>query len=175
MRVCDGTHDSTDGQAVEVVIDEDEYAKSEGGEHGADSRFDVFLCPAAEGGGTARLVEQGDDDAEEDQEQEDTCRAGDRGDHRVVDQVVHGGGGAELGSEQRTDEGTDQQGRIDFFRDKGEADGDDRREQSPQGAGSGGDGRQDCADDGKEHHEADGSDLDPVQLEFFLRSGFLGG
>ena len=56
VLVGDGTHHGTHGEAVEVVIDEDEHTQQNGSQLRAHTALDVLGGPAAEGGGAARLV-----------------------------------------------------------------------------------------------------------------------
>ena len=68
LSVGDRTHNGAYGQTVEIVVDENQHAQTDGGKLCADSCFDVLGCPAAESGGTAGLVHHGNKSAEQDQE-----------------------------------------------------------------------------------------------------------
>ena len=132
VPVGDGQHDRADGQAVEVVIDENEHAEQEGGEHGAGAGLDVGLGPAAEGGGAAGAVDERDHGAEDDEEEHDAGAVGDGGHHTVVDDGVKAGDRVKVGVKQRTEQDADEQRRVNFLRDECEDDGDDRRHECPE-------------------------------------------
>ena len=65
------THNCTDGQAVEVVVDEDEHAEERGRQQRAAAALDDVGCPFAVGAGRARLGHEGYQDAQHDQEDQD--------------------------------------------------------------------------------------------------------
>ena len=132
VPVGDGQHDRADGQAVEVVVDEDEHAEQEGGEHGADAGLDVGLGPAAEGGGAAGAVDKRDHGAEDDKEEHDTGVVGNGGHHAVVDDGVKAGDRVEVGVKQCAEQDAHEQRRVNFLRDEREDDGDDRRHERPE-------------------------------------------
>ena len=48
ILVCHGTHDTSDCQAVKVVVDKDQYAEQKCDQSRASPGFDLFPCPAAE-------------------------------------------------------------------------------------------------------------------------------
>ena len=132
VPVGDRQHDRADGQAVEVVVNEDQDAEQEGGEHRADAALDVGLGPAAEGGAAAGAVDERDHGAEDDEEEHDAGAVGDGGHHTVVDDGVKAGDGVEVGVKQRTEQDADEQRRVNFLRDECEDDGDDRRHECPE-------------------------------------------
>ena len=84
MTVGNGTHNRTNRKAVEIVIDKDENTESKGSEHCACSCLDVLLCPSAESGGTACLVDKGNDNTENNEEDEDTRSAGNGADDKDI-------------------------------------------------------------------------------------------
>ena len=142
VGVSDGTHDGADGQAVEVVVYEDQHAQSDSGQLSAHTGLDVGGRPSAEGGGAAGVVHQGDQGAQDDQEDQDTHVGGVRQhrDHTVgcvidflEEDVVESTLEGEPGIEQGADDDTDEQGAVDFLGDQSQDDGDDRGEQSPEG------------------------------------------
>ena len=65
--VRDGTHDGADGEAVEVVVDEDDDAEQHGDERGAALPLDRACCPLAVGIHRTRARDGGDEDAEDDE------------------------------------------------------------------------------------------------------------
>ena len=132
VPVGDGQHDRADGQAVEVVIDENEDAKQEGSEQGTGAGLDVGLGPAAEGGGAAGAVDKRDHGAEDDKEEHDTGVVGNGGHHAVVDDGVKAGDRVEVGVKQCAEQDADEQRRVNFLRDEREDDGDDRRHEGPE-------------------------------------------
>ena len=114
VAVGDGAHHAADGQAVEVVIHKDEDAQQEGGKHSAAAGLDVRLGPSAEGCGAAGLIEQGDEDAKQHEEHEDTGIITDGGHNAVIEQRVerlH----MEAGIEQGTGNGADKEGAVNFL------------------------------------------------------------
>ena len=159
VAVGDGLHDRTDGQAVEVVVDEDKHAQHEGGEHSAGAGLDVLCGPASEGLGAAGLIDQSDDDAQLDKEDEHACRTADGVDEAVAGDGVYRLQRVELGSQQRAYDDTHDQRGINFLGDQGQSDSDDRRYQRPEGAGLG-------ACHGCEDEHADDSDDRHAQDDF---------
>src|SRR5699024_6183400 len=71
-----GAHDAAHGQAVEVVVHEDEHTERDGGQLRADAGLDVLCRPAPEGRGAARAVHERDHRAEDDEEDEDADEEG---------------------------------------------------------------------------------------------------
>ena len=131
MAIRYRAHDAADGEAVEVVIHEDEHAQQEGSEHGAAAGLDVGLGPSAEGRGAAGLIEQGNKDAQQHQEHKDTGVITDGGHYAVIEQRVerlH----MEAGIEQGTGNGADEQGAVHFLGDEGQTDSDDGGNECPE-------------------------------------------
>ena len=81
VAVGDRAHDRADGQAVEIVVDEDQDAEDEGRQHGAHAGLDVLFRPAPDGRGAAGVIDERHDDAQQYKENEDAGVAGDGGDH----------------------------------------------------------------------------------------------
>ena len=132
VPVGDGQHDRADGQAVEVVINEDQHAEQEGGEHRADAGLDVRLGPAAEGGAAARAVDKRDHGAEDDEEEHDAGVVGDGRHQTVVDDGIKAGERVEVGEKQRAEQDAHKQRGVDLLGDEREDDGDDRRHKRPE-------------------------------------------
>ena len=88
MIVRDGTHDCTDCQAVEIVIDKDQDAEHEGSHHSACAGRDMCFGPAAESGAGAGGGDQGYDNAEQDQEKKDAGIVGDCLNQTVIDDMI---------------------------------------------------------------------------------------
>ena len=131
VAVSNGAHHAADGEAVEVVVHKDEDAQQEGSKHGAAAGLDVCLCPCAEGCGAACLIEQGDEDAQQHEEHEDTGIITDGGHYAVIEQRVerlH----MEAGIEQGAGHGTDKQGTVHFLGDEGQTDSDDGGDECPE-------------------------------------------
>ena len=133
LAVGHGGHDGADGEAVEVVVDEDEHAEGEGGEQRAGLGMDVARGPAAERGGAAGGVDERDHHAEDHKEEEDAGVVGDGGGQTVVDDGVERADGAEVGGEQGADDDADEEGGVGLLRQQGKADGDDRGNEGPEG------------------------------------------
>ena len=148
MLVSHGTHDGADGQAVEVVVDEDDTAQDGSGNHSADAGLDVGLSPAAVSSGAAGLVDQADHHAQDNQEDQDTDvpGVGQLDDHDVEGVGDHTPD-VEVGVQQSTGQDADEQGGVDLLGDQGQADGDDGGQQGPDG-GVGADGLTDGSDGG---------------------------
>ena len=141
MAVGDGAHDAAYGEAVEVIVDEDQNAQHEGGQGGPHAGPDAALGPAAEGGGPAGGVDQGHDNAQQHQKQEDARVAGDGVHKALVDHGVQGGDGGEVALEQRAHQHADEQGGVGLLGDEGQDDGHHRRHQGHEGAVHVGEGR----------------------------------
>ena len=134
MAVGDRTHDRTDGQAVEVVVDKDQDTQNHRGELCADAGLDVGGRPLTEGRRAADQIHQGDHDAQNDQEYEDADipAVSQLVDHAAVLVEQHG---VEhelqiaVGVQQCARDNADKQGGVDLLGDECQCDGDDRREQ----------------------------------------------
>ena len=133
VSVGDGTHDTAHGEAVEVVVNEDQHTQDKGGQHGPYPSLDVLLRPAAEGGGTAGGVHQSYDDAQEDQEEEDAGIALNGGDQAVVDDGIQDSHWGEVALEQGAYQDADEQGRVGLLGDEGQDNGHDGGHQAPEG------------------------------------------
>ena len=132
MAVGDGPHDGAHGEAVEIVVDEDQDAQQEGGEGSAHLGLDVLGGPAAEGGGAAGGVYQRHNDAQKDKEQEDTGVVFDGGHQTVVDNHVQRADGGKALREQSAYRDADEQRAVRLLGDKGQSDGDDGGHQCPE-------------------------------------------
>ena len=132
VAVGDGAHDGAHGQAVEVVVNEDQDAQGEGGQSGAHPGLDVLLCPAAESGGAAGGVDQSNDDAQDNQEQEDTGVIRNGGDKAVVEGGIQSGNGGEVCAEQSAYQHADEQGGVSLLGDEGQNDGQNGGHQRPE-------------------------------------------
>ena len=128
------THDGADGQAVEIVVDEDQNAQQERRNAGAGLGLEVCRRPAAKGLGAARLIDQRDDDAQDHQEDENARAIGDGGNQAIVHDGVHRAGEVVVAVHQATQDDADEQGGVDLLRDERQGDGDDRRDQGPERA-----------------------------------------
>ena len=102
MLVRNGPHDAAHGEAVEVVVDENQHAQEHGGQLGPDAAFNMVLGPAAEGGGAARLVHQAHHGAQDNQEDQDAhvVGIGDGGHDAVVEHMEDSGLKGEAGVQQ---------------------------------------------------------------------------
>ena len=136
MGVGEGTHNGTDGEAVEIVIDEDENAENEGGKHCAAAALDVGGCPAAEGCGAACCVYESDHSAQKDQEEENTCVPGvcKSGQEAVIENGVQGADGGEAGVEQSAYNDSDKEGGISLLGDESKNDCYDGGDECPESA-----------------------------------------
>ena len=135
MPVGDGAHHTAHGEAVEVIVDEDQAAQHDGGQLSAHPALDVLLGPAAESGGAARLVHQAHHGAQDDQEDQDAHVVAVRqdGDDAVAEHVDEGALKGKVGVEQAAHQDADEQGGVDLLGDQGQGDGDDRGQQGEGG------------------------------------------
>ena len=131
VAVGDGAHNGAHGQAVKIVVDENEDAEDERCKLRARVGLDVRLCPAAKGSRAARGVHKRDNDAEQDKEEENTCVVGNCSNEAVVDNRVKRGDGGKVRCKQRADNDANKQRAVGFLADKGKDDGDDGRQQRP--------------------------------------------
>ena len=139
MAIRNGQHNGAHGQAVEVVVHEDEHAQQHSGELAAHPCLDVVLGPVTEGSGAAGLVHQGHHDAQDNQEHQDARvpGVGNLIDHAAVFIEEHGHDGqlgVEVGVQQAAHQDAYEQRAVDLLGDQGQDDGDDRGQQR-QGAG----------------------------------------
>ena len=135
MAVRHGAHDAADGEAVEIVIHKDEHAEKERSEHRADAGVHVLFRPAPERRRAARAVHERNKDAEQDEEQKNTDVPGIRhtGDEAVVDDNIQRFDRREPGHERRAHNDAEEERGIDLLGDQRQSDGDDRRQQRPDG------------------------------------------
>ena len=77
-------HDRADGQAVEIVVNEDQNAEDEGREYRAYAGLDVGLCPAAERRRATGHIDQCYDYAKQDEEEKDARVVRNGGDEAVI-------------------------------------------------------------------------------------------
>ena len=137
VLVRDRTHDRADGQAVEIVVDEDEHAEGNGSELRADLGLDVLDRPSAERRRAARAVHHHDHRAEHHEEDQnaDVAGAGERrADHAVGKDVLECADEVKVGIQQTADEDADEQRRVDLLGQQRQRDGNDGRHERPEGA-----------------------------------------
>ena len=131
MLVRYGAHDASDGEAVEIVVDEDKAAKTDRGELGTLSGSDLFGGPVAECGAAARAVHELDHDAQNDQENKNAhvVGIGEHSDDAIVKDMVEGPLKAVTGVKKSAGDNADEQRAVHFFGDQCQGDRDDRRYQ----------------------------------------------
>ena len=136
VALGDGTHDGAHGQAVEIVVDEDQHAQQHGQQLRAGAGLDALGGPAAEGGGAAGLVHQVHHDAQHHQEDQDGDVDGVDHAHALAgaDKIHHHLPGLEISQQQSAGQAAQEQGRIHFLADQGQGNGHDRGEQGPTGS-----------------------------------------
>ena len=134
------THHAADGEAVEIVIDENQHAQYDRRDLRANAGLDVGLSPTSESGGTASLVHQADQSAQDDQEQQDTDIVGvrQRSHDPAREDVVHCRFQIEIGIQEAACNDTDEQGTVDFLGQQSQHDGNDGRKQGPPSVIEGG-------------------------------------
>ena len=135
MALRHGTHHGAHGQAVEIVVDEDQHAQQHGQQLRTGAGLHGLLGPAAEGSGTAGLVHQVHHDTQDDQEDQDGDVDGvDHADALTGADEIHDHlPGLEVGQQQGGCHAAQEQGRIHFLADEGQCDCDNRGEQGPAG------------------------------------------
>ena len=130
--VRDRSHDRSDSEAVEVVVDEDDDAEEHGDEGCAALPFDRPRCPLTVGVHRTRARNGGDEDAEDDEKDKDVDVAA----HLVRHDLKHRERCLQkipARKEHRTREDADDEGHIDFLCPEGEDNGDNRRQNRPCG------------------------------------------
>ena len=155
VALGDGTHNGTHGQAVEIVVDEDEHAQEHGHQLCAGTGLHGLGCPAAESSGTAGLVHQVHHDAQDDQEDQDGDVDG--VDHANTltgaDEVHNGLPGAEVSQQQSAHQAAQEQRGIHFLADQGQGDSDHGGEQGPTGGHEAGTVVGHFCDDQSDNHD----------------------
>ena len=135
VALGDGTHNGTHGQAVEIVVDEDQHAQQHGHQLRAAAGLHGLGGPAAEGGGAAGLVHQIHHDAQHHQEDQDGDVDGVDHAHALTgaDKIHDHLPGVKVRQQQGAGQAAQEQGRIHFLADQGQGNGHDRGEQGPTG------------------------------------------
>ena len=138
MALGDGTHHGANGQAVEVVVDEDQHAQQHGHQLCARTGMYGLGGPAAERLGAAGLVHQVHHDAQHHQEHDDgdVARIGHGGDDAVIafHQLHQRLPGLEVADQQSAYQAAQEQRGIHFLADQGQHDGHNGGQQGPEGA-----------------------------------------
>ena len=155
VALGDGTHDGAHGQAVEIVVDEDQHAQQHGHQLRAAAGLHGLGGPAAEGGGTAGLVHQVHHDAQHHQEDQDGDVDGVDHAHALTgaDKIHHHLPGLEIRQQQGAGQAAQEQGRIHFLADQGQGNGHDRGEQGPTGGNEAAAVIGDLRDDQSDHND----------------------
>ena len=128
-----GAHHGANREAVEIVVDKDQHAKHEGGEHRAYARFNVGLRPATERRRAAAAIQERHDGTQLHKEDENARGVGRSGDQTVADQCIHASRKGEVGVKQGTRKDTHEQGAVHLFGDERKTNRNDRRNQCPEG------------------------------------------
>ena len=130
-----GPHDGAHGEAVEVVVHEDQHAQGDDGELGSGPGLDVGGGPAPEGGGASGLVHEHHQDAQYHQEDQDAhvVAVGQGPYEPVVKDVGQGAFEVEVGIEKPAHQDAHEQGGVHLLGHEGEAYGDDGGQQRPEG------------------------------------------
>ena len=128
VGVGDGTHDVTNGQVVEVVVNAQHDAQQAGGDQCAGLGLDAAAGPVAIGLGAACADHQSHDGAQNDEEEEDAQVTG----HLFVqdaEEVLESADRVTAGVQQSTDNDAEEECGVDLLGDQGQNDGDDRGDQ----------------------------------------------
>ena len=135
VLIGQGTHNGTDGQAVEVVVDEDQAAQSDDAQLSGNAGLDVGNAPLTESGRTAGGIDQLNDEAQQHVEDQnaDIPAVGQVHDDTIVKDMGNSAHKIEVGKHSSTNSDTQEQGRINFLGDQGKTDGDDGGQGSPNG------------------------------------------
>ena len=107
VLVCDGTHNASHSQTVEIVVYKDNHTEKHGWKQCSSLGFDFSGCPVSVGLGSSWFCNQGYDDSKEYQEEQNI--------HVVADFPVHdfyhglgGGKDVEFCKEQRSRQNSDE-------------------------------------------------------------------
>ena len=135
VAIRHGTHDAADGEAVKIVVHKNQHAEKERSEHRAGAGVHILFRPASERRRAARAVHERNKDAEQDEKQENTDVPGVRhtGDEAVVDNDVERPDRRESGDKRRAHDDAEKERGIDLLGDQRQSNGDDRRQQRPDG------------------------------------------
>ena len=133
MLVRNGTHHRTDGQTVEVVVNENQAAQQDRCQLCAHAALDVRLCPTAECSGAAGFVHQTDHGAQHHQEHQNAhvVAVGQHGNNAVGEHMDHGTLKGEVGVQQTAHQNTDEQRGVHFLRNQCQSDCNHGRQQCP--------------------------------------------
>ena len=131
VGVRDGAHDAAHGQAVEIVVDENQHPQEEGSQAGARAALHVLVGPLSEGRRRAGLVDEGGHDPQHHQEDEDARPVGDGGQEALVDHGVEGLHQVEIAAQEAAHEDADEEGGVDLLGDQRQSNGDHRGENRP--------------------------------------------
>ena len=126
-----GHHNGTNGQTVEIVVDEDQDTEEEGREERARLGLDILGCPSAECSRAACAVNESNEQTELNEEDENTCVACNGVNQTAGGNGVHGAGEAEVAVEQCAGNDTDEEGAVNFFCDQSKSDCNHRGKQCP--------------------------------------------
>ena len=133
MFVRHRAHHAADGQAVEVVINEDQASQHHCGQLGPYPGLDVGLGPPAKGGRAAGPVHQAYHGPQNHKEYKDThivtVRQG--GHDPVQKDMADRSLKAKVGVEQTAHQNPDEQGGVHLLGDQGQGNGNHRGEQAP--------------------------------------------
>ena len=135
VAVSHRAHYVAHGEAVEVVIHEDQAAEADRGKLCRFAGLDRPERPFAVGDRAAGLEGQRADDAEQDREDHDAHvpAVAEHGYETVIHHGMHGADRIPVCNEKRAYENAGKKGGMYFFGDECKGDGDDRRNQGPEG------------------------------------------
>ena len=128
VGVGDGTHNVTNSQVVEVVVNAQHDAQEAGSDQSTRLGLDVLAGPVAVSFGATGADHQSNDGAQDDQEDHDTQVAGDLF-MQDSEEMLNRNDGIAAGVQQSADDDTDEQGGVNFFGDQGQTNGDHRGDQ----------------------------------------------
>ena len=134
LTVSDRAHDGADGEAVEIVINENHNAEEEGCKQSTYAGMNMLCSPLAECRGAAGEVNESNHDSEQNKEHENTGipTVSNSTDKAIVDHGVQSADRVETCHEEGTDKNTDEEGGISFLCDKGKNYSHNRRDQCPK-------------------------------------------
>ena len=128
--IRNGAHDAAYGQAVKIVVNENQHAQCHRGKLCAGPGLDFAFGEMAESSGAAGSVHQADHSPQNHKEYKDAhiVSVGEHCDETVIEYMGNGAFKGKTGVEQAAHQNAYEQGTVDFFCDKCQKNGHDRRD-----------------------------------------------
>lgn len=142
MTVSNRSHNASDREAIEIVIDKDQHTKDDCRDLRTNFRLNMLARPIAECRRTARLIHQADHNTENNKENQnaDIILVRQRTDQTILKNVIdrcfkikiHTAADLVDTVQNTTDHNTDEQRTVNFLRPKREDNRNNRRNQRPE-------------------------------------------